>query len=228
VFVPAGAAHPHFGPSAVGPLLWDRAETTKAQYAAFLATLSPEEEARRVPRGAGPLGQAGRALWDRKDGRYVAPSDGERMPVEGISLYDARAFAAWAGKRLPTAPEWARAACGGDGRLCAAGALEWVARSGIRVDEPTAGPAPVMGTPADRNPFGIFDLTGNLAEHTETLRTLRGVNGWLVLGGSYATPLSRVLVSEARPLAGWIPLPGVGIRCVRSAEALLQPPATGG
>jgi hypothetical protein len=60
-------------------------------------------------------------------------------------------------------------------------------------------------------------MAGNVAEFTSTLATFRGVNGWLVMGGAYDTPPVRAFTSEAAVVPGWVPLEGVGIRCVQPA-----------
>ncbi|MGA7697467.1 MAG: SUMF1/EgtB/PvdO family nonheme iron enzyme, partial [Candidatus Sulfotelmatobacter sp.] len=54
-------------------------------------------------------------LRDWKDGSFPAAWDNK--PVTWISLEDARAYAAWAGKRLPHEWEWQYAAQGSDGRV---------------------------------------------------------------------------------------------------------------
>jgi hypothetical protein len=58
-------------------------------------------------------------------------------------------------------------------------------------------------------------MAGNVAEMTDTLGSLRGVTGWYVMGASYLTPASRALVNDAQVVPGWMPLQGVGFRCVR-------------
>ncbi|PYV20231.1 MAG: sulfatase-modifying factor protein, partial [Acidobacteria bacterium] len=54
-------------------------------------------------------------LRDWKNGTY--PAGWGNKPVTWVSLEDARAYAAWAGKRLPHEWEWQYAAQGADGRL---------------------------------------------------------------------------------------------------------------
>jgi iron(II)-dependent oxidoreductase len=58
-------------------------------------------------------------LKDWRNGTY--PDGWANKPVTWVSLEDARAYAAWAGKRLPHEWEWQYAAQGTDGR-CIRGA----------------------------------------------------------------------------------------------------------
>lgn len=118
-------------------------------------------------------------------------------PVTNVTIQQARAYAEWRGKRLPTAWEWERAARGKEG-----GSFLWGAKSKFfalgkegKYDEPKVSELassfaltpftrtratsrlvrylsvmhPVGSFPADCTAEGIYDLLGNAMELTESL-----------------------------------------------------------
>jgi gamma-glutamyl hercynylcysteine S-oxide synthase len=87
------------------PFRIDRALVTNADYAAFVdaggyrdrdAWSAQGWEWREAERADRPL------LWD--------PAPSTHAPVQHVSFHEAEAYARWAGKRLPTEPEWEKAA----------------------------------------------------------------------------------------------------------------------
>jgi formylglycine-generating enzyme required for sulfatase activity len=94
--------------------------------------------------------------------------DEDRIPVTWVSIEDARAYAQWAGKRLPHEWEWQYAAQGTDGRLYPWG-NQW---DDAAVPAPYKGrdlppPSAVDAHPRGKSPFGVEDLTGNVWQWTD-------------------------------------------------------------
>ncbi len=98
-----------------------------------------------------------------------APPPGwEYKPVTWVSIEDARAYAAWAGKRLPHEWEWQVAAQGHDGRRYPWG-NDWDASMvpAVNRGRTLTAPADVDAHPAAASPFGLLDLVGNVWQWTD-------------------------------------------------------------
>jgi iron(II)-dependent oxidoreductase len=129
-------------------------------------------------------------LRDWRDGTF--PADWDHRPVTWVSLEDARAYAAWAGKRLPHEWEWQYAAQGLDGRTYPWG-NQWDASA---VPEPEKsrtmrGPDPVDTHPKGASPFGVMDLVGNVWQWTDEF-TDEHTRGAILRGGSYYQPQGSI------------------------------------
>ena len=158
-----------------------------------------------------------------KDGK--PPAGLEKHPVVWVSPEDARAYAAWAGKRLPTEAEWQFAAQGTDGRKFPWGNEMEPDRCNDRLNLTT----PVDAYPAGASPFGVMDLVGNVWQLTGDLYDNGVYTYTIIRGGSHYAPETSVWYVKSGPLAvdrvqiHLLVAPGldrsatVGFRCVRDA-----------
>jgi len=125
----------------------DRIEVTRAMYARCVA-------ARRCPALALDLAAE------------------PELPVTQVDWYDARAFCAFAGGRLPSEDEWEKAARGSDGREFPWGGeldCEHANWGNFENEGPCAGknpgrPVVAGGYPKGASPFGALDMAGNVWE----------------------------------------------------------------
>ncbi len=147
----------------------------------------------------------------------------ERYPVVNVSLEDARAYARWAGKRLPTEAEWQLAAQGTDNRL-------WPWGSDFHATKCNNGfgrPTPVDAFPKGESPYGVADLVGNVWQMTGDVYC-NGVYYFnIIRGGSYFKPESSWWYVQGGPQplnmtqiqllvsAGYDRSSTVGFRCVK-------------
>jgi serine/threonine-protein kinase len=150
----------------------------------------------------------------------VSASDGD-LPIRNVDFGDAKAFAHWAHKRLPTAAEWEKAARGPDGQN-----YPWgndlgtgMARLPATLDdktanaEPQALPSPVESFPQGASPVGALNMVGNVWEWVNTPMQIRG--------GSYRSypPDSNqsfaALVYAGEKVPADTKRPDLGFRCAR-------------
>jgi formylglycine-generating enzyme required for sulfatase activity len=98
----------------------------------------------------------------RQGGGLTIETGYAKHPVVGVSYYGAKAYAEWAGKRLPTEAEWEVAASGGNAKnIFPVG--ETIERSEANFF--SSDTTPVKSYPPSKN--GLYDMAGNVYEWCE-------------------------------------------------------------
>jgi dienelactone hydrolase len=111
------------------------------------------------------------------------PAGADNLPVAGVSMYEAAAYAVFAGESLPTVREWRRAA----------GTTEnanIVLLSNFSAKGPEA-----VGARQGMSPFGSFDMAGNVKEWTVTANG----DARYVLGGGWDEAPYGFTAADSRP-----------------------------
>ena len=184
------------GSAYVAELALDRVPVTNEAYVAYLRATGAAPPAHWI--GGAP------------------PADKLDHPVVGVTLDEARRYASWCGKRLPTNAEWEVAARGPTVTVFPWGDAWEPARCTTR-DSGAEGTAPVDAHPEAASLEGALDLVGNVWEWCETdprLPAPEGGSAW-VFGGSFRHPCVKDGVIARSSVATGNSYEYLGFRCAR-------------
>lgn len=193
----------------IDPFYIDIHEVTNADYKIYLETTNYEKP----------------EFWDNPD--FNDP----KQPVVGVNWKDAVNYCTWKGKRLPTEAEWEKASRGKrpieypwgneppDGKK-------------LNYNEENKKPLPVGSYEAGKSDYGVYDLSGNVAEwindyHWALYYLFSGKTNpkgaksgpyKVVRGGHWRSVAYDVRMTQRNASAPTVKSETLGFRCVKSEK----------
>jgi len=164
-----------------------------------------------------------------------APTGAPDLPVVNVTVAQARAFAQWKGKRLPTALEWERVARGIDGDRYPWGNADDASMANL-IDNPTLTSHALMPVRSFKR-LPAYQMAGNAWEMVDAsvtpdaaamvkfaglLKTpldppASATEKWIqIRGGSFHTPISAAVAYEWTPIPERYSAPDIGFRCAKT------------
>jgi formylglycine-generating enzyme required for sulfatase activity len=199
----------------------DRYEVTIGEFAAFLNAGGNDHHYMEDMADPDFCG-----IVKKGEGEYAVVSGKELYPIVYVRPESAEAYAAWAGKRLPTEYEWEIAARGRNAYL-----YPW----GNQPPEPELAnfnhfvghTTPIGSYERGKTPEGIYDLCGNVWELCAGMwdsypwgRKIEGMpkGRQNMRGGSWVTPADTIgsTYRSAMKYSGWAAM--IGFRCAKNGK----------
>lgn len=200
------------------PEFWiDKTPVTNRQFARFVQATGYKTTAEQTGIGCANTGEKWEdvvgADWQHPGGPATDIHDKADHPVVQVSWADAAAYAAWAGKRLPTEQEWEKAARGTDGRLYPWG-NQMPTHALCNFDKYEKGTTPVgQSSPQGDSPYGCVDMAGNVWEWTSSDDEK---DGKVLRGGGWSHPAENVRSALPSPHHPDDRYDTDGFRCVKT------------
>jgi len=197
----------------------DRHEVTVAEYTDFLNSVDNPERHYHPNMSFRDCG-----ILVQEDGTYSVMEGRGSYPVVYVNRADAKAYARWAGKRLPTEAEWELAASALEDEGLSVGEKSLDPKR-VNYNFRYGGTVPVGSMPHGATKHGLHHVLGNVSEIVRgNHRPYPGGNAPFEVGqnvsvhrgGSWASPALMVHVSVRKPGAQRSPY--VGFRCAQDAE----------
>lgn len=205
-------------PVYVGAFFIDHWEVSNKQYEKFLKSVKKTKDHskchQREPKGKDHMPE----FW--LESKYNQPD----YPVVGVDWYDAYAYAAWAGRRLPTSMEWEKAYRGDRRNRTFPWGPKWNpawvnANDATKMDGSLDGYAelaPVKTFPRGRSFVGCYNMAGNVREWIGDLMIRGRIIQAQTAGGCYRdTKNGCSAVSRGRPDSAMDRFPYIGFRTVK-------------